>query len=125
MRSNRQPRFSASEFQRLSALAPVVSAALVRQWAQAGAGPQPAPQPTDEAEDMEAAFRSFGSDLLSSREQMIVSLVLRGHSSSSIGLVLKIAEGTVKNHRKHIHAKLGVSSQAELFNLFVRHVRRH
>jgi DNA-binding CsgD family transcriptional regulator len=30
----------------------------------------------------------------------------------------------VKNHRKHIDAKLGISSQAELFALFLRHVLR-
>ena len=45
-------------------------------------------------------------------------------SSDLVGLSLGIAEGTVKNHRKHIHAKLGISSQAELFALFLRHLRK-
>lgn len=35
---------------------------------------------------------------------------------------LDIAEGTVKNHRKHLYSKLGVGSQSELFHLFVNHL---
>ena len=50
----------------------------------------------------------------------IVSLILRGHSSLSISHLLDIAEGTVKNHRKHIHAKLGISGQSELIYRFVQ-----
>jgi hypothetical protein len=33
---------------------------------------------------------------------------------------LAVAEGTVKNHRKAIHRKLDVGSQAELFALFLQ-----
>ena len=35
---------------------------------------------------------------------------------------LDIAEGTVKNHRKSIYAKLGISSRRELFTQFVRYM---
>jgi DNA-binding CsgD family transcriptional regulator len=51
---------------------------------------------------VEAAFRSFGEGKLTRREQTVVSLVLRGHSTSSIAKVLGIGEGTVKSHRKAI-----------------------
>lgn len=52
---------------------------------------------------------------LTEREADVTSLILRGHSSASIGLNLGISPETVKVHRKHIYAKLKVSSQAELF----------
>ena len=52
---------------------------------------------------------------LTGREADVTSLILRGHSSGSIGLNLGISVETVKVHRKHIYAKLKVSSQAELF----------
>lgn len=71
--------------------------------------------------NIDDAFNHFGSDLLSPREIEIVSLILKGHSSISIGLLLEISTGTVKIHRKNIYAKLNISSQAELFNRFIRY----
>ena len=73
-------------------------------------------------EHLNNAFSRFASDQLTPREQLIVSMILRGHSSLSISLHLGIAEGTVKNHRKHLYFKLGISSQSELFHLFVNFV---
>ena len=42
----------------------------------------------------------------------------------STGEVLGITPGTVKIHRKNIYAKLGISSQAELFNRFIRYISK-
>ncbi|WP_210337734.1 helix-turn-helix transcriptional regulator [Mesorhizobium sp. INR15] len=81
---------------------------------------EPAPKPT--GHDVEQAFETFAPSRLTRREQGIVSLILRGHSSMSIGRILEIAEGTVKIHRKHIYAKLDISSQTELFNPFIKHL---
>lgn len=64
-------------------------------------------------------FDRFGEDVLTQREREIITLVLKGHSSLSIGLVLGITLGTVKIHRKNAYKKLTVSSQAELFALFL------
>jgi DNA-binding CsgD family transcriptional regulator len=74
---------------------------------------------------LNSAFSRFAADQLTPREQLIVSMILRGHSSLSISLHLGIAEGTVKNHRKHLYCKLGISSQSELFHLFVNFVLSH
>jgi DNA-binding CsgD family transcriptional regulator len=118
MRSSHKARFSQQEFADLQALSPVVNSLLAKHHA-----PQQTPVAAQgNPEVLEAAFSSFESDALSPREQHIVSLVLRGHSSGSVAHVLGIAEGTVKNHRKHIYAKLDISSQGELFNLFLGHV---
>ncbi|MBF8741840.1 helix-turn-helix domain-containing protein [Pseudomonas guariconensis] len=66
-----------------------------------------------------AALSRFATGCLTPREQDIVGYILKGHSSLSIALHLEIAEGTVKNHRKSLYRKLGISSQSELFHLFV------
>jgi len=57
---------------------------------------------------------------LTRREMEIALMILRGHSSLSIACNLNIVEGTVKIHRKNLYKKLNISSQAELFSLFVR-----
>ncbi|WP_448953319.1 helix-turn-helix transcriptional regulator [Labrys neptuniae] len=57
--------------------------------------------------------------LLTPREREIVALVLKGHSSLSIGAVLSLSPETIKVHRRHIYAKLKISSQGELFRLFL------
>ncbi|MFC3073276.1 helix-turn-helix transcriptional regulator [Shinella pollutisoli] len=59
---------------------------------------------------------------LTPRELEIAMMILRGHSSLSIACSLDIVEGTVKIHRKNIYKKLNISSQAELFSLFVAHM---
>ena len=67
---------------------------------------------------------TFGGDKLnlSPREVGISELILRGHSSLSISLILGIVEGTVKIHRKNIYRKLGISSQAQLFSFFLSRI---
>jgi DNA-binding CsgD family transcriptional regulator len=49
----------------------------------------------------------------------VINLVLHGHSTRTIADRLSISVETVKLHRKHAYAKLEVSSQAELFYLFL------
>jgi DNA-binding CsgD family transcriptional regulator len=46
-------------------------------------------------------------------------MILRGHSSVSIGLQLEISPQTVKVFRKQLYKKCRISSQAELFNLMM------
>ena len=71
---------------------------------------------------VEAAFASFGREVLTAREQEIVRLLLAGHSTKSAARELDISDGTVKVHRKHIYQRLDVSSQSQLFQLFLEHV---
>ncbi|WP_236545153.1 helix-turn-helix transcriptional regulator [Tropicimonas marinistellae] len=54
---------------------------------------------------------------LSQRQSEVALLILRGHSSVSIGLRLGISPQTVKVFRKQLYRKCGISSQAELFSL--------
>ena len=68
----------------------------------------------------EGRFQDFGKLTLTVREQAVAKLILTGHSSNSIALTLGISLPTVKTHRRNIYTKLNISSQAELFNLFVK-----
>jgi DNA-binding CsgD family transcriptional regulator len=68
---------------------------------------------------LDRAFRNFGRDHLSKRECEVVQLILKGHSNKSIAQLLDISVDTVKVYNKRFHAKLQISSQAELFSLFL------
>ncbi len=69
---------------------------------------------------MTDALNAMTDGVLTPREIEVTSLILRGHSNASIASVLAISAGTVKIHRKNIHQKLRISSQAELFGLFIK-----
>jgi DNA-binding CsgD family transcriptional regulator len=65
-------------------------------------------------------MRRFGASILTPREHAVLCYLLGGYSSSLIGERLGIAEGTVKIHRRNIHAKLDLTSQAEVLALFLQ-----
>lgn len=56
---------------------------------------------------------------LSKREREVLDLILGGRQTRAIAEALFISVKTVEFHRSRIHAKLGVASMAELFNLCV------
>lgn len=74
------------------------------------------------SDPINATLNRMTDGVLTPREIEITSLVLRGHSSASIAGTLSIAEGTVKIHRKNIYQKLRISSQSELFSMFIFHL---
>lgn len=59
-----------------------------------------------------------GRGALTTREIEVAMLSLSGFSSRAIGEKLSISFETVRAHKKHIYAKLGISSQSELFAMF-------
>lgn len=73
---------------------------------------------------MENAFNQFGSSRLSERESEIARLVLMGHSSKSMARLLNISPETVKVYRKKVHQKLEISSQGELFSIFLEGLKK-
>jgi len=64
-------------------------------------------------------LRTFAQALLTPQEQRVAQLILQGLSSAEIARQLAIGVGTVKNHRKHLYAKLHINSEAALFGLFL------
>jgi DNA-binding CsgD family transcriptional regulator len=72
----------------------------------------------DDARRFEAVAQQSGRVPLTAREIEVVRLSLSGFSTRAIAERLEISFETVRAHKKHIYAKLGVSSQSELFALF-------
>jgi DNA-binding CsgD family transcriptional regulator len=99
--------FSAEDIRLLGLFAPLICAAARRHWQSLGDRTAP------------GGPARIEHPLLTRRETEIVTLVLKGHSNLSISAVLDLSPNTVKVHRRQIYAKLKISSQAELFHLFL------
>ena len=69
--------------------------------------------------DEHAPFCKNFAPLLSKREHQVIDLILKGHSSEAISLILGISITTVKSHRKMSYHKLKISTQAELMSLYL------
>jgi len=67
---------------------------------------------------LEEAMRHGNAPRLTARELEITHLILSGFSAKSISGRLAISVETVKVHKKHLYAKLGVASQSALFSRF-------
>ncbi len=114
------PPFSARELELLRLMNPVVQGAVLRYWQllleQRDLPEQSVPGMRTQ---VESAFNNFGRSVLTEREREVAHLLLRGHSSKSAGQKLGISPDTVQMHRKNLYAKLDLSSQSELFSLFI------
>ncbi|MEK6348486.1 MAG: helix-turn-helix transcriptional regulator [Burkholderia sp.] len=85
---------------------------------EAGAALPAAPDEASYAEHFERVVQQRGHTPLTAREVEVVRLSLSGFSTRAISERLAISFETVRAHKKHIYAKLGVNSQSELFALF-------
>jgi DNA-binding CsgD family transcriptional regulator len=108
--------FSVAEAETCRRLAPVVVALARAHWQGIGAG-------AGGAEDTPALLAAAARDrlgfALSPRQAEVALLILRGHSSVSIGLRLGVSPQTVKVFRKQLYRRCAISSQAELFALML------
>lgn len=126
MRAGTSAPFSDRDINKLHRVEPIVHAASIRHWRNLGSQ-----RDASAAQDtafpalgiqVTSAFERFGEGVLTRRERDVVRMVLRGHSSESIGRHFQISTGTVKIHRKNIYRKLGISSQSELFSRFIAYL---
>ena len=113
-------RYDTAAIGQLTLLTPWLLALMRQHWHQ-----QHPQQVTEHSTPVERALEHFGSDTLSARELETARLVLRGNSSKAIAKRLDISQETVKVHRRNLYSKLGVSSQSELFSLFLQHLGQH
>jgi len=110
-------KFSSRMISQARRIAPVLSALVESHWNDLNT--------TGEYEEAETTARLIASAQtqlgiqLSPRQAEVAMLILRGHSSISIGLRLNISFQTVKVFRKQLYKKCKISSQAELFNLLL------
>ncbi len=112
-----QRRFSAEETGLMTTLAAWVLPLMQQHWQQST---QRVPAAQAMASQIRDALSHFGCGVLSDRELEVARLVLRGFSSKATAERLNISPDTVKVHRRHLYAKLDISSQPELFSLFIQ-----
>lgn len=120
-RSENCVRYSDADVAHMEAVQPLLYALACKHWSLVRQKAAPAAA-LEVGRLVQEAASTFGKEVLTPRECEVVKLVLRGYSTKSISQALGISPGTVKVHRENIYAKLGVSSQAELFNLFIASV---
>ena len=114
-----EKRFSRSEVARLRVIEPIVRAAMQRIWDAWAARYSDEDRDLSMHQRLTRSFEQLGATSLTRREQQITQLLLRGHSSKSIARELDIAPGTVMVHKRNLFSKLGITSQFELFSLFI------
>ncbi len=119
--TDKSSRFAKRQVDRLKAVFPAVEALVRRHWRQL----TPAAEPSNLRARLQESLSAFGSSVLTRREQQVIELVLLGNSTRLVADKLGISAETVKLHRKHAYAKLDISSQAELFYLFVDALANH
>jgi DNA-binding CsgD family transcriptional regulator len=107
--------FTQRQLDTLSAVYPVIETLCQQHWTPDTSEPAG----VNLRAQLHDALQGFGSSLLTEREAQVINLVLHGHSTKTMAEKLSISVETVKLHRKHAYAKLEVSSQAELFYLFL------
>ncbi|MEM1174777.1 MAG: helix-turn-helix transcriptional regulator [Pseudomonadota bacterium] len=111
-------RFSKADIARLVDAEPIFHAAMRKLWERSDDGSRDA-SALSMHEHLTNCFRNFGASTLTQREREITQLLLRGHSTKSIARELDIAPGTVMVHKRNLFAKLGITSQYELFSRFI------
>lgn len=116
-----QKVFSTREFAAIKSAWPIVEAACARHWADVADRFKAKGGSDAEAADgqIERSFQRFGEGQLTPREREVVEYTLKGYSAEAIRQILGISSGTVRIHRRNIYAKLGISSQGELFARFI------
>jgi DNA-binding CsgD family transcriptional regulator len=118
-RANDSHPFSRGEIDHLWMTEPLIHELLLRHWVHRQQRRPEAESTPNLHAHVEAALANFGRSLLTKREYEVVQLLLRGHSTRSSARELRIAQETIRLHRKNVYAKLDVASQSELFVLFI------
>lgn len=108
--------FGGSDVEHCQRLAPVIAALARAHWLGIAESAGPA---EDTAAVLATQARERHAIALSPRQAEVALLILRGHSTVSIGLRLGLSPQTVKVFRKQLYRRCGISSQAELFALML------
>lgn len=119
-RLSSQGGFSDADIQAVRNVAPLIEACYRRIWQHWKKDKQHETQWAT----FDHLLDAFCKDRLSPREREVTRLILKGHSGESIGYNLGISIATVKTHRKNLYMKLGLSTQQELFSLFLMSMQK-
>ncbi|SPP98545.1 helix-turn-helix transcriptional regulator [Bradyrhizobium vignae] len=106
-----QGRFSATQRERLEAIAPAIAASVARHFQEAATPDQ----------SLAALFATRPPlSALTPREQDVCRRILAGFSSEAISQALRISLHSTLTYRKRAYERLGISSQNELFAIVLR-----
>lgn len=119
MRNRTAEAFSVADFDDLARLAPLLGALVRRNAALTSVTTSGSP-----GGEIDSVLRRAFADALTPAQFRVVNLILRGHSNESIAAALHIAEGTAKLHRHNAYQRLSVTSQSELFRIFLDSLER-
>lgn len=108
--------FCKDDLKQLSEITPLIEALVKCHWQTEEIETEYQP---DLRKQLETALECFGTSILTERENQMVQMILHGYSSKAIAARFNISVETVKLHRKNAYAKLDLSTQGELFNLFI------
>jgi len=79
-----------------------------------------APKESDALDHLLTGIETWVTQIgLTPREKDIVGLALKGHSSSGIADSLGLSVGNIKNHKRRIYSKLDITSERELFLMYI------
>lgn len=120
----REKMFSKTELDRIRLIEPVINAAMRNIWDRWSADQEEQSRDGGLHRRLTRCFDNFGETLLTQREREITQLLLRGHSAKSVAQELRISPGTVMVHKRNLFAKLGITSQFELFSRFIDDLSR-
>lgn len=114
-----QPRFRDAEIETIRRVLPFVFATLARHHQMTSLMPS---GDTDNQTHLkvQSTIHNFARSVLTRRERQVLFYMLSGYSAAQTAEHVRSTEGTVKIHRKNIHRKLEIGSQAELFSLFIQ-----
>ncbi|MBC7145906.1 MAG: LuxR family transcriptional regulator [Thioclava marina] len=119
-RERGQPIFSARERAKLAEVGPVIEALMRAHWGVSAARDALANPAHSAVPPLQVLLDRIAGGVLTPRESEVIAMVLRGYSTAAIGANLVISDETVKVHRKNAYRKLSISSQAQLFSLFLK-----
>jgi len=112
-------RFNKTELRRMKSIEAVVFSTLAEIW-KSWHGKSKEQQRDDRLHRrLTRCLAGFGAATLTRRERQITQLLLQGHSAKSVARELRIAPGTVMVHKRNLFAKLNITSQYELFSMFI------
>ncbi|CAM0554842.1 hypothetical protein EHLJMEHL_00429 [Vreelandella titanicae] len=117
MRNAGNEPFSIDEFMKLKSLEPIVQESISKHIKYL-----PSTKKRGEyskKEKGESQFIDVFQDRLTPTQRDVAKLILRGHSVTSIALNMNITEGTAKLHKANLYKRLSISTQAELFRMFI------
>jgi len=111
--------YTSDELKLLEWMTPWLLVMVERQWQNSLSRPELSSLEVTMHGQLSKAFENFGRSVLTDRECEVAHLILHGHSTKSMASKLDISVETIKVHRRNLYSKLDISSQPELFSLFL------